>query len=58
MLDRVPLFYNNDVAISFVRPEQEDDFLFRNAQGDERFLDTARGTVQAMLEPFLGAVHA
>ena len=30
----------------------------RNAQGDERFLDTARGTVQAMLEPFLGAVHA
>jgi homogentisate 1,2-dioxygenase len=35
VLDRVPLLYNNDVAISFVRPAQDDDFLFRNAQGDE-----------------------
>ncbi len=34
-LDRVPLLFNNDVAISFVRPQASDDFFYRNAQGDE-----------------------
>jgi homogentisate 1,2-dioxygenase len=33
--DRVPVLYNNDVAISVASPNQEDRFFFRNAQGDE-----------------------
>jgi homogentisate 1,2-dioxygenase len=33
--DRVPVLYNDDVAISVASPEQEDRFFFRNAQGDE-----------------------
>jgi homogentisate 1,2-dioxygenase len=33
--DRVPILYNNDVAISVASPQQEDRFFFRNAQGDE-----------------------
>ncbi len=35
VLDRVPLLYNADVAASFVSPRKEDDFYYRNAQGDE-----------------------
>lgn len=34
-LDRVPLLYNNDVALSLAAPAQEDRFYYRNAQGDE-----------------------
>ncbi len=34
-MDRVPLLYNNDVAMLFVQPDREDDFYYRNAQGDE-----------------------
>jgi homogentisate 1,2-dioxygenase len=34
-LDRVPLLFNGDVAMLFVQPEREDDFFYRNAQGDE-----------------------
>ncbi|MFB3852548.1 MAG: homogentisate 1,2-dioxygenase [Vicinamibacterales bacterium] len=34
-LDRAPLLFNNDIAISMVRAEREDDFYYRNAQGDE-----------------------
>ena len=35
VLDRVPLLYNGDVAISFVQPDREDPFFYRNGQGDE-----------------------
>jgi homogentisate 1,2-dioxygenase len=34
-LDRVPMLFNGDVAMLFVQPEREDDFFYRNAQGDE-----------------------
>ncbi|HXE79453.1 MAG TPA: homogentisate 1,2-dioxygenase [Vicinamibacterales bacterium] len=34
-MDRVPLLYNNDVALLFAQPDREDDFFYRNAQGDE-----------------------
>lgn len=33
--DRVPLLFNQDVALTFVQPETEDDYFYRNAQGDE-----------------------
>lgn len=34
-MDRVPILYNNDVALLFAQPDREDDFFYRNAQGDE-----------------------
>lgn len=33
--DRAPVLFNADVAISYVQPAKEDDFFYRNAQGDE-----------------------
>jgi homogentisate 1,2-dioxygenase len=33
--DRVPLLFNADVALSLVRPREEDAVFYRNAQGDE-----------------------
>jgi len=35
VLDRQPLLFNSDVAASIVQPTQEDEFFYRNAQGDE-----------------------
>jgi homogentisate 1,2-dioxygenase len=35
VLDRVPLLFNSDVALSLVRPREEDAFFYRNGQGDE-----------------------
>ena len=35
VLDRTLLMYNNDCALSTVRPTSEDDFFYRNAGGDE-----------------------
>ena len=35
VLDRVPLLFNSDVALSMARPEKADEFLYRNGQGDE-----------------------
>ncbi len=35
VLDRIPLMFNPDVASYFVQPLEEDDFFYRNAQGDE-----------------------
>jgi homogentisate 1,2-dioxygenase len=34
-IDRIPLLFNADVALDFVQPTVEDDFFYRNAQGDE-----------------------
>jgi len=33
--DRVPLLFNEDVALSLARPRKEDVVFYRNAQGDE-----------------------
>ncbi len=34
-LDRIPLLFNNDVAILFAAPQRDDDFFYRNGMGDE-----------------------
>jgi homogentisate 1,2-dioxygenase len=34
-LERTPLLYNRDVALSIVVPTGSDDFFYRNAEGDE-----------------------
>ncbi len=48
VLDRTPLLYNHDVASSFVQPLQEDDFFYRNAQGDELvYVSQGEGTLQS-----------
>jgi homogentisate 1,2-dioxygenase len=33
--DRVPLLFNDDVALQLVRPRKDDAVFYRNAQGDE-----------------------
>ena len=49
-MDRVPLLYNNDVAMLFVQPDREDDFFYRNAQGDEIvFVSDGEGTLETPL---------
>ncbi len=34
-LNRTPLLFNQDIALSVVQPGKTDDFFYRNAQGDE-----------------------
>jgi homogentisate 1,2-dioxygenase len=53
VLDRVPLLFNSDVALSLVGPEKEDDFLYRNGQGDE-VVYVAEG--EGVLESSFGAL--
>ena len=35
VMDRVPLMFNGDIAMSLARPTRPDDFFYRNSQGDE-----------------------
>jgi homogentisate 1,2-dioxygenase len=53
VLDRVPLVFNSDVALSMVRPEKEDAFFYRNGQGDE-VVFTAEG--EGVLESSFGGL--
>jgi len=34
-LDRIPLLFNSDVAMLFVRPDRSDEHWYRNSMGDE-----------------------
>ncbi|MBD3334933.1 MAG: homogentisate 1,2-dioxygenase [Candidatus Eisenbacteria bacterium] len=45
VLDRTPLVFNDDVAISIARPRERDDFFYRNAMGDEIIYVTEGGGV-------------
>jgi len=45
VLGRLPLLYNTDVAMSLARPTADDEFFFRNAQGDEIVFVTEGGGV-------------
>jgi homogentisate 1,2-dioxygenase len=48
--DRVPVLFNNDVALSVVCPQQEDPYFYRNAQGDEvMFVSEGEGVLETML---------
>ncbi|WP_136808873.1 homogentisate 1,2-dioxygenase [Desulfosediminicola flagellatus] len=35
VIDRVPLVFNNDIAVSIAKPFVEDQFFYRNGEGDE-----------------------
>ncbi len=49
-LDRTPLLFNPDVALSLVRPAKSDDFFYRNAQGDELiFVVEGKGVLESQM---------
>jgi homogentisate 1,2-dioxygenase len=50
-VDRVPMLFNHDVALSIAGPTQEDSFFYRNAQGDE-LVYVAEG--EGILETLMG----
>jgi homogentisate 1,2-dioxygenase len=50
-LNRTPLLFNGDVALSFVQPTASDDFYYCNAEGDE-LVYVAEGT--GLLESQMG----
>ena len=46
----MPLLFNNDVAMAFVQPKREDDYFYRNAQGDEIvFVSDGAGVLETQL---------
>ena len=48
--DRIPLLFNDDVALSFVAPTAQDDYFYRNAQGDEVvYVSEGAGTLDTQL---------
>jgi homogentisate 1,2-dioxygenase len=50
VLDRVPLLFNHDVALSLAMPQKDDDFYYRNAQGDEVvYITEGAGTLESPL---------
>lgn len=51
VMDRVPLFFNNDCAICYSKPNVNDDFFYRNGAQDE-YVFVARG--EGVLETQFG----
>ena len=50
VLDRIPLLYNADVAVSLTRPGLEKDFFYRNGQGDELiFVTQGKGILESQM---------
>ena len=50
VLDRTPLLFNNDVGVSIARPNADDDFFYRNGQGDELiFVTKGEGTLESQM---------
>jgi homogentisate 1,2-dioxygenase len=48
-IDRIPLLFNDDVAMSFVAPQQGEDVFYRNAQGDEIvYVSDGAGTLESL----------
>ena len=49
-LDRVPLLFNNDVAMYYVEPDRQDQHYYRNAQADEViYVAEGKGTLESVL---------
>jgi len=47
ILDRIPLLFNNDVGALYAQPQAEDDFFYRNGQGDELiYVSDGEGTLE------------
>lgn len=51
-LDRIPLMYNNDIAMLWVEPDTTDEHFYRNAQADEVvYVAEGAGTVETQFGP-------
>lgn len=49
-LHRVPLLFNNDVILSTATPTHDDDFVYRNGQGDEvAFVTEGTGVLETQM---------
>ncbi|MGH9659785.1 MAG: homogentisate 1,2-dioxygenase [Bryobacteraceae bacterium] len=49
-LDRIPVLFNRDVGLEVAAPSREDDFFYRNAQGDEVvFVSEGAGVLETQL---------
>ena len=47
-LDRIPLLFNNDIAMLWVEPDKKDEHFYRNAQADEVvYLAEGAGTLES-----------
>jgi homogentisate 1,2-dioxygenase len=50
VLDRVPLLYNRDVALSMAKPQRDDDFFYRNGQADEMvYVSQGEGVLESLM---------
>ncbi len=50
VLDRVPVLFNRDAAMSIVAPRQADEFFYRNAEGDEIvFFSEGAGVLESQM---------
>lgn len=50
VLDRTPLLFNSDVGILLSKPDTNDDFFYRNGQGDEIiFVTQGKGTLESQM---------
>ena len=48
-LDRIPLLFNQDVAMLYGEPDHDDDFAYRNAQADEVvYVSEGTGTLETV----------
>lgn len=48
--DRIPVLFNNDVALSVVCPTSSDEFFYKNAQGDEIvYVSEGSGTLETLM---------
>ena len=50
VIDRVPMLYNRDVALSMAKPAREDDFFYRNGQADEMvYVSQGQGVLESIV---------
>ena len=50
VLDRVPLLFNAEVALSIAQPQRRDPFFYRNGQGDELvYVSEGAGVLQSLV---------
>jgi homogentisate 1,2-dioxygenase len=48
-LDRIPLLFNQDIAMHYVEPDTEDEHFYRNAQADELvYVAKGKGTLESV----------
>jgi homogentisate 1,2-dioxygenase len=50
ILDRVPVFFNRELALLVAKPARDDDFFYRNGQGDEMvYVSQGQGVLESLM---------